>query len=182
MSARKSSLQKANTGSSEMPLTQQTAADQLTFVAPEGLPEHLSIIDNDPDAQEIYYALGGALVKYESLFQNIDSYTLCLASMDYVNIQKYANMLELEGHIITEAKSHTAKSEDNEVYMTKREHPAVKMKRDAATDFRNNLKMLGLDLKGRTAIMVQLSMVKAMHGNDNSGNIHLNFIQNMEVG
>ena len=81
-------------------------------------------------------------------------------------------------NFIDEAKSHTAKGGDGEIYFTKREHPAVKAKRDAETDFRNNLKMLGLDLKGRTAIMVQLSMVKAMHKGDANINIHNDFLNN----
>lgn len=168
MSARKSAEQKKRTGSKQnLPRTYQTAADQLTLTPPDGIPQFPALIATNEKfvrAREIYCSLGNALLKYQQLHQQIDSLTMQQACISYM---MYEQCLEIasdpEQCFVHEAKSHTSSGE-----MTLKEHPAVKMMRDSMTDFQKCLKSLGLDVKGRSTILVQLSMVGAMHGNSNS--------------
>jgi phage terminase small subunit len=167
VSRRKTAQQKKKTGSKNVPKKQKTVADQIQLVAPAGLPDAPALIDGDTEAIAIYNQLGGAIMRYESLFQGIDTYTLAIASLAY---KRYSFCSKIANDplqaFVEESKSHCAKDpETGKMPVTIKEHPAVKMARDAQSDFFAALKTLGLDLKGRSEIMVKMTMVKAIHGN-----------------
>ena len=165
MSRRKTAQQKQKTGSKNVPKKQKTVADQIQLVPPAGLPDPPALIDGDDQAIGIYNSLGTAIVRYESLFQNIDSYTLAIAALAYKRYSfcsRIAN--DPEQAFIEEPKSHCAiDPETGKTPVTVKEHPAVKMAREAQADFLRALNVLGLDLKSRSDILAKMSMVAALH-------------------
>ena len=107
MSARKSAEIKKKTGSSQVPRTAKTAADQIVLVAPKGLPDYPELLANDVESQEMYYQLGTALMKYEQLYQNVDSYTLAVAALSYKRYSFCSTIAnDPEQCFIEEPKSH----------------------------------------------------------------------------
>ncbi len=161
MSQSKTLEQKIKTGSHNVPKEGQSVADQLAFAPSAGLPPPPAILENEPEATEIYYNLGNALMAYDSLYQGIDAYTLSMAALNYKRFQFCSEIANDPAQcFVEEAKSHTSMGNT-----TLKEHPAVKMMRDAQSDFMMCMKSLGLDLKGRMTILTQMSMISAIHGN-----------------
>ena len=182
MSARKPAEIKIRNGSSNTPRLDSAAA-QITLV-PAGLPEPPPLLDDDEASIDIYNQLGTALLKYEQLYQNVDSLTLAMAALSYKRYSfcsRIAN--DPEQCFIEEPKSHCALDPETGLpQMTTKEHPAIKVMRDAQNDFFGALKVLGLDLKGRAAIMVQLSMIRSMHGNNSNSHPASKFFISLETG
>jgi len=183
MSARKPAEIKKRQGSSNVPRLDSAAA-QISLVAPAGLPSPPPLLDGDDESISLYNQLGAALMKYEQLYQNVDSLTLAMAAKSYKRYS-FCSLIanDPEQCFIEEPKSHCALDPETGMpQMTIKEHPAIKCMRDAQTDFFQALKVLGLDLKGRAAIMVQMTMIKALHGNNASSHPASKFFINMEAG
>ena len=123
-------------------------------------------------------------MKYEQLSQEIDSYTLAMAAMALLRHEMYLNIInDPEQAIISEQKSHCPLDPETGLQpVTLKEHPANKLAKAAMDDYLKCIKALTLDMKGRTAQMVQLSMIRSLHGGGSNSHPAERFFINIEAG
>ncbi len=119
--------------------------------------------------REIYCGLCHALSHYGALSQTVDCTLVLMASINY---QIYESCLDTaldpKKRLVEEKKSHVAKNADGTLATTLKEHPDLKLMRDAESEFRNAMNALGLTVTKRAGIMGVLSTYNSMHGNSNN--------------
>jgi len=119
--------------------------------------------------REIYCGISHAVVNYGALAQAIDSTIILMASINYKVYEDCLPFyLDPKKRLIEEAKSHVAKDALGNVQTTLKEHPNLKIMRDAEQEFRNHMNTLGLTIVKRASIMGTLSLYNSMHSNSNN--------------